>query len=505
MLNKSLLSIACVLAFACSFATANPPTDPVKGAEKKKDVPTDKTKTVGNGTERPAKTADNPKTTLPKATKPAKEGVETPTKKETQPAPPGKADNESADKPSYGFLNLTRPGPPNILLILIDTLRSDHLGIYGYKHNTSPNIDALARKGVVFEQSRSTGPSTRFSVPPILVGKWLTEMKRTNAFWTKISKSEILITQHLKRAAYTTAAVHSIDYFRKRFGMARGFDHYDDSCIKTVSKETRKRNMWMHCLWYRATSRYITRRTLRLIKRQKLDQKKPFFLWTYYSDPHGPYIRHRGFKPPGGLYRHRYDGEIMYTDHWIGKMLESLEKKGMLKNTVIILTSDHGEGLSKKEDHGSLKHSANLYDELLKVPLIIVGPGIKPRRVKTPVSIIDIPSTMMELAGLPPSPAHRGMSLVPYLKGENPPHPPLYFEKHRREDAPEKAMLKWPYKVIGKLRTKRTKIYDLEKDPKERRRLKKSDLPPGKYDQLVKDLWHWVHHIRKGYKDHYRH
>ena len=394
----------------------------------------------------------------------------------------------------------------NVLFILIDTLRADHLGTYGYKHNTSPAIDAIAKRGVVFEQARSTGPSTRFSVPPMLVGKYLTEIRRTYAFWPRISKKEVLITEHLKRANYKTGAIHSIDYFRKRFGMARGFDHYDDSCIQLVSAEKRKRYGWMHCLWYRATSRYITRRALRTVKRYKFAESEPFFLWVYYSDPHGPYIRHRGFKPTGKLYRHRYDSEIKYTDHWLGRMMARFEELGLLKNTVIVITSDHGEALKKSEDHGVLLHSANLYDELIHVPLIIAGPGIKPRRVKIPVSTIDIPSTFMELAGLKPSPDHRGTSLVPYLRGESPPHPPVFFEKHRRQDTPLKGMIKWPYKVIGNMfKRKRVEVYDLVKDPGERKRLKPADLKPGLYDALLKEFWHWVNNVRKPTNDRYRH
>jgi arylsulfatase A-like enzyme len=358
---------------------------------------------------------------------------------------------------------------------------------------------------VVFEQARSTGPSTRFSVPPLLVGKYMTEIRRSWGFWPRIHRSEVLITEHLKKAGYTNAVVHSIDYFRKRFGMKKGFHHYDDSCIQVVDEKKRRRLGWMHCKWWVPTSRYVTRRVRRLVEQQKLYNSQPFFLWTYYSDPHGPYIRHRHYPPHGGFYEHRYDGEISYTDHHISHMLTSLEKRGMLKDTVIIISSDHGEGLNRKKDHGSLLHSANLFDELLHVPLIIAGPGIKPRRVKTVVSTLDIPSTMMDLAGLKKSPAHRGMSLVPYLKGQSPPHPPVFFEKHRRQDTPLKGMLDWPHKVIGNMKWKTVRVFNLETDPNERKPLTNKTMDATKRKALIKRFWHWVNVERKAYNDKLRH
>ena len=148
-----------------------------------------------------------PKTKATPKAQPAPKVQVKPTVTPKAPAPPKPT---VAPAKAGDFLKLSRPGPPNILFILIDPLRADHLGTYGYKHNTSPAIDAIAKRGVVFEQARSTGPSTRFSVPPMLVGKYLTEIRRTYAFWPRISKKEVLITEHLKRANYKTGAIHSM-------------------------------------------------------------------------------------------------------------------------------------------------------------------------------------------------------------------------------------------------------------------------------------------------------
>src|SRR5207249_1133706 len=115
-------------------------------------------------------------------------------------------------------------------------------------------------------------------------------------------------------------------------------------------------------------------------------------------------------------------------------------------DTVVILSSDHGEALDRKEDHGTRHHSKSLYDELIRVPLIVAGPGFRPRRVATPVSLIDVVPTVLDLLGRPRGPELRGESLLPYLRGESPPHRPIFAEKHRAEDDIQKAMVLWPYK-----------------------------------------------------------
>lgn len=391
------------------------------------------------------------------------------------------------------LLRLTRPGPPNLLLITIDTLRADHLGIYGYAKPTSPRIDAWAQGGVVFEQARATGPATRFSVAPMLISKYITEIDRSNAEWPRIADKEILLAERLTEAGYRTAAFHSIRYLRKRYNLDQGFHHYSEACMNVRGASFKT-----------ISSDFITDEVLAYLDEPGFRADGPFMLWAYYGDPHSEYRRHKGFSTFGPKYRDAYDGEIAFTDHHVGRLLDGLAERGLMDDLVIVLLSDHGEGLDPKEDHGTRFHSKNLYDELLRVPLIVSGPGIAPRRVETAVSLIDLVPTTMDLVGADPDPAYRGVSLVPYLRGQNPPHPPSFFEKHRAIDRLEKGMVDWPYKVIMVMPQNKVRIYNLAMDPAEQHDLSDA-LREDKRSHLVGTLKHWMHEQLVPVKANYRH
>lgn len=386
-----------------------------------------------------------------------------------------------------------RTRPPNILLIVVDTLRADHLGTYGYGRETSKRIDEWARTGVVFEQARATGPSTRFSIPPLMTGKYFTEIDRDKYEWPTISKAETLLLERLDPLGYTSGAFHSIRYLRPFYRLNQGFDHYSD---KSLDDRGPPLNM--------TSSDYITDEALAWVDKVKLGEHQPFFLWAYYGDPHSAYQRHPGFPVFSQLYRDLYDHEIVFTDHHIGRLLDGLAERKLTDDLIIVFTSDHGEALDREQDHGTLNHSRNLYDELVRVPLIVSGPGIKPGRVRTPVSLIDFVPTMLELAGAPHDPELRGMSLGPWLRGEDPAHPPVFFEKHRALDDPQKGMVAWPYKVILTVPTGHVKIYDLEQDPRETTDIF-ATLADAERTRLVNLIKHWTTHVLRPIHLEYRH
>lgn len=371
---------------------------------------------------------------------------------------------------------------PNILFITIDTLRADHLGYEGYARPTSPHIDQLAARGVVFGQARATGPQTRFSVPSMLTSKYFTEIRRTAGSWPRIHRDEVLVAELFDEAGYHTAAWHSVTYFAPLYGMNQGFDLYDDSPL-------RERHPWQRS----ATSDLVTDRVLEHVDSQAFAERpddEPYFFWAYYGDPHSSYLFHDGFERFGPTTKDAYDAEIVFTDHHIGRLLEGLASRGLLDNTVVVLTSDHGEGLDAAEDHGHRFHGPVLYDEAMRVPLIVTGPGLAPRRVETPVSLIDLAPTLLDVAGLEAHEAHRGVTLVPWLEGGDGEHPPVFFEKHKEDALPQKGMVKWPYKVILVLPYNRLKVYDLEQDPGERDDLSKK-LPEAEREALVGLLNYW--------------
>jgi arylsulfatase A-like enzyme len=381
---------------------------------------------------------------------------------------------------------------PDILLITIDTLRADHLGTYGYARDTSPRIDAWARGAVVFEQARSTGPSTRFSIPPLLVGKYFTEIARNKNEWPTLRDGELTLAERLHALGYVSAAFHSIRYFWPQYGLGQGFDHWSTACLDGRWPPLRA-----------SCSDWITDETLAWLDEHGRDPAQPLLLWSYYGDPHSQYMRHPGHPNFGSAYVDGYDDEIAFVDHHVGRLLDGVRAR-RTRPLVVVLLADHGEGLDPAVDHGSKHHSANLHDELVRVPLIVEVPGLAARRVATPVSLIDVVPTLLDLLGQPRDPALRGVSLVPWLRGEDPPHPPVIFEKHRALDDPQHGMVAWPYKVIRTMPGGRAKIFDLAADPGERRDLA-GTLDPDERRRLVGALRHWHERVRVPFDDALRH
>ena len=422
------------------------------------------------------------------------------------------AEHAAADGPDAGTdagpeVNSEIKRPPDVLLIVIDTLRLDHLGLYGYGLPTSPRIDALGARSVVFEQARSTGPSTRFSMPAMLTSKWFTELERNDYEWPAISMREVLLGERLKELGYTLAAFHSIRYFRPYFHLGQGFDHWSDAALDARKPELRM-----------ISSDFITDEVLTWLDgwlgEQARDggaaERPPLFLWAYYGDPHAVYMHHEAPFRFGHGPVARYDGEIAFTDHHLGRLLDGLAERGLDEELIVVLTSDHGEALDREQDHGSLNHSKSLYDELIRVPLLVKGPDFEPQRIATPVSLLDLLPTFVALAGAPLPPELRGVSLLPWLERSasaetpEPPHPPLFFEKHRAIDDPQKGMLAWPHKVITTVPTGRMQIFDLEQDPRERRDIR-MQLPDKERARLEGMLKHWASSVLVPAKHDYRH
>jgi len=392
--------------------------------------------------------------------------------------------------PPKKVVEAPKPKPkPNILLLFVDTLRYDHMSIYGYGRKTTPNLDRWFGDGTIFEWAHATGPATRFSVPPMTFGKHYTEIHRGAGHWPRIKNSEITMGELMQRQGYHTGAVHTIHYFREKFNMHRGWDHWDTSCLQWRNPKSKKNPKWKdvphrRCEWDRPTADWVTDRMIHHIETAQVDKSdKPFLLWAYYSDPHSPYIRHKDAPKFGPWYHDRYDQEIWYSDHHMGRLLEYMDAKGMLDNTIIVMTSDHGEGLHRHKDHGRLLHSSTLYGNLLRIPMLVGAKpdvrkryGITARRVKTPVSLLDVLPTFLEAAGVLKDdfPSYfRGVSLWPWIQGKNRRHPPLFFEKHRAEDQPQKAMLDWPFKIIVNIRSAwKWSIYNLATDPDETKNLR---------------------------------
>lgn len=301
--------------------------------------------------------------------------------------------------------------PQNAILITIDTLRADHLGCYGYQGVKTPNLDQLANQGVLFEQAYSPVPLTLPAHASILTGLYPPAHNlRTNGSYS-LNPDLTTLAERFKENNYTTAAFVSSFVLDRRFGLDQGFSTYDDHLAddpnqpELLDRERRAEQATNACLAW--------------LKERKKDEK--FFLWLHYMDPHEDY------HPPAPYnqqYSHNlYDGEIAYTDYWLGELIKFLQYKKVLENTLLIITGDHGESLG---EHGEKTHGIFIYDCTLHVPLIVYCPSLyAPRRVSSQVRLVDLAPTLLESMGGwekgEKEQSFQGISLVPLLEGKTQP------------------------------------------------------------------------------------
>jgi arylsulfatase A-like enzyme/Flp pilus assembly protein TadD len=320
-----------------------------------------------------------------------------------------------------------KKGKSNLLLITIDTLRTDRLSCYGSEHLRTPNMDGLAQNGIIFTRAFAHNPETLPSHTNILLG--LTPLYHgvhENANF--VVRDEFLtLGEHLKNYGYSTGAVIGGYPLHSRFGLAQGFDLYDDH---------------YQTLKYQKLA-FGERRAEEVVERASAwlkSRESPWFLWIHCFDPHDPYEPPEPFKTQ---YKERlYDGEVAYVDQAIGKLRRFLEKERLLDDTVMVFTADHGESLGQ---HDETTHGYLAYNTTLWVPLFISAPGIRPRAVDQWVSHIDIFPTVCDLLGLKKPPSLQGVSLLPAMQGRPISERAIYFESlypyYSRGWAPLKGFL----------------------------------------------------------------
>jgi len=282
---------------------------------------------------------------------------------------------------------LKLPADLSVILITVDTLRFD-LGYAGNARPVSPKLDALAQRSVVFENAYSLASYTSKSLPPMLIGKYPSETDRGWSHFNRFGKRDTFIQERLQKAGVRTVSVQGYWYFfQPGVGFERGFDVIDSSAAPKVVQMEGDRS---------ANSDKLSDAALEQLKKPENTQKR-FFFWVHYIDPHTEYVRHEGFDFGTGS-RERYDSEVAFVDHQVGRILEHLQQSEIGKRTAVIVTSDHGEAFG---EHGMIRHGFELWEELVRVPLIVYVPGVEPRRIKQRRSAIDVVPTLLELYGLP--------------------------------------------------------------------------------------------------------
>ena len=307
----------------------------------------------------------------------------------------------------------TKPKRPNIIILLIDTLRADHLGMYGFKRDTSPNLDEFAAQSTKFTRAISSSNWTPASVASLFTGLYPTShginphkaiIKARKSDTNKLTDKNVTITTALKSVGYQTAAVSSNPWIGPSFGYGPGFDQFREIM--------------------RLDADHVVSAAEEMVDGFAQNPDQPFFLYLHFMDPHNPYLAHEesagmftddlslffNFKYPDHRARpmQLYDGEIRNADHYIGQFFDSLKRRGLYDQARIILISDHGEQFT---EHGKKGHGRYLYSEEVRVPLVLKTDN-KGRVVDDVVSNIDVLPTIYEIVGLPMPNGLPGISLL---------------------------------------------------------------------------------------------
>jgi arylsulfatase A-like enzyme len=397
--------------------------------------------------------------------------------------------------------------PPNLLLISVDTTRGDHLSVYGYERRTTPNLEFLAAEGVRFREAYApaptTGPShaTMFtSLAPIT--------HRVVKNGRQLQPSLETLAERFGAAGWDTAGFVSSYVLDSRFGWDQGFAHWDDEFEPGTATAMVPAESGPEAFDRRATE--TTRRTLAWVERE-WQRDRPFFVFVHYMDPHEPWVAPQQFVrrlrtpdlPQDGISGMvaRYDAEIAFVDHQLGVLVRNLDKLGLGENTIVAVVADHGEGLL---DHGELNHGTQLYEEQVRVPLLLRWPLGLPsgQVVYGPVSLVDLAPTLLDLAGVPPASKAKmqGRSLVPRIQGEeaaNEDAPVFLFRPDNTEIPGEQyAVRVGDWKLIVGPDAGARELFDLSRDPGEQNDL--SAQEPARVEALDRKIHDWLAAHRRG-------
>jgi arylsulfatase A-like enzyme len=319
----------------------------------------------------------------------------------------------------------------------VDATRADHVGAYGYGRRSTPNIDALARRGVRFARAYAQAPHTSFSIASLMTGKYYPTLARLGRQSQHETLPFTLRRYGWKTAAFFPPAVFFIDAHKMKTFEANNFDF---EYVKYEYLNAEQRVEQIDDFFRKENPRKV-------------------FLWLHLFEPHEPYDAHKGYDF-GSRDIDRYDSEIAYCDAVVGRVIAYVQEKR--PNAIIVVAADHGEEF---DEHGGRYHGTTLYDEQVRVPLIIYVPGVAPRVVASPVQLIDIAPTILGLLDLLAPARMRGTDLGPWLATPPAPEdrlPPVFAEV---ED--KRMVVKGQEKLICDLAKDYCAFFDLGADPRE--------------------------------------
>jgi choline-sulfatase len=346
-----------------------------------------------------------------------------------------------------------RPARPSVLLVTIDTLRADHVGAYGHTTAATPALDGLAAHGVRFANAHAAAPLTGPSHASILTGEYPpVHGVRENVNFL-VDPRHPNLAERLKAAGYATGAFIGAYPVAAAFGFGRGFDVFDEGLhpnpgIGQGAERPGNEVADAAVAWLQARD------------------ARPFLAWVHFYDPHLPYAPPPPFRER--FARDPYDGEIAFADAQLARLLAALHEAGRDESTIVVVLSDHGEGLG---EHGEATHGLLLYESTLRVPFVLAGPGVPSGRVVAErIGSVDLVPTLLALLGLPPAEGLPGRSLRPLLDGGRVADDALYAEALFGRLNCRWAALRgltlgeWKLVVGGE-----TELFHLPSDPDERR------------------------------------
>ena len=349
--------------------------------------------------------------------------------------------------------------PPNVVLITIDTVRADHLGCYGYTAIQTPTLDALAHDGVVFDRAISQVPLTWPSHAAILTGTYPFQNGVQDFTGQPLAPQFQSVAQVFRRHGYSTGAVISAFVLDRSWGLARGFDFYDDA----FSAETfQKKDIGL-------VDRRAEESVTHAIQWLRKTPHRPFFFWLHLYDPHSPYDPPEPFHTE--YHDHLYDGEIAYADHELGRLVTWLKQNQLYDRTLIAMLSDHGESLG---DHGEHEHGFFVYNSTVHVPLIVkppAGSGIRPGRVPRPVETVAVAPALLQFAGVKDAIEKQFQShglFGPEAEKEDASYSETFYPFSSFGWSPLHALETGRYHYID---APRAELYDLATDPEEKNNL----------------------------------
>jgi arylsulfatase A-like enzyme len=438
---------------------------------------------------------------------------------------------------------------PNVVLISAAGLRADHLGAYGYDGDISPNIDALAERGLRFEQAFSQASWTEPSLASLLTSLYPSELgiacRAAISCRPHLDEQRTTLAEALQAAGYRTDAYLTSPWLTAELGFDQGFAQFEsvraEEPFDLAPLRTRTLSWLLGCGRDTAACHLVTEGHARLFDRPippgwggdtvnarvnrllELHSDERFFLWVHYTEALPAYDLEPAFRPmPEGPMANTentlrgmsywrlgdpfapqekllpldvaglialYDGEVHRVDRLVGGLLAQLEAYDLTGRTLVVFTSDHGQEFA---EHGAYTYGHSLYDEVLRVPLIVAGPGVlsSGASVEMPVALLDLTPTLTEIAGAPLLPEAEGRSLAPALQGQSLPQRPIYSESLYRVPQELKALRQDGHKLIYNVDDGQSELYNLSADPTEQQNI--AAVATQIAETMLSELENWM-------------